>query len=166
VGNGEGVLRYDGESWTLISLPGKQIGRDVVTGRDGQIYVGSYDTFGWLQTSPDGEMVYQELLTAVGLKGRDRDLGNVWQILVTDEGTYFRGERALHFLSYDHKTVRHWPLDENQRSFFAQGNQLYARIAGKGFCRFVDGRFELEPGGAVFANQGLPASSIVTAGAC
>ena len=156
VGNGEGVLGYDGETWKLITLPGKQIGRDVVTGRDGRIYVASYDTFGWLQSSPDGEMVYQELLTAVGLKGRERDLGNVWQIIVTDEGTYFRGERMLHFLSYDHKQVKHWPLDENQRSFFAQGNQLYARIAGKGFCRFVDGKFEVMPGGELFADQGLP----------
>ena len=156
VGNGEGVLRYDGETWTLISLPAKQIGREVVTGRDGRIYVGSYDTFGWLQTSPDGDMVYQELLTAVGLKGRDRELGDIWQIIVTDEGTYFRGERALHFLSYDHKQVKHWPLDENQRSFFAQGNQLYARIAGKGFCRFDDGKFVLLPGGESFADQGLP----------
>ncbi len=156
VGNGEGVLRYDGETWSLISLPGKQFGRDVVTGRDGRIYVASYDTFGWLQAAPDGEMVYQELLTAVGLKGRERDLGDVWQIIVTDEGTYFRGERMLHYLSYDHKTVKHWPLDENQRSFFAQGNQLYARIAGKGYCRFVDGKFELLPGGERFANQSLP----------
>jgi diguanylate cyclase (GGDEF)-like protein len=156
VGNGEGVLRYDGEKWDLISLPGKQTGRDVVTGQDGNIYVGSYDTFGWLRTAPDGEMVYQELLTATGLKGRDRDIGNVWQILATGEGMYFRGERALHFLSYDRKTVRHWPLDENQRSLFVQGNRLYARIAGKGFCRFEDGRFELEPGGERFAEESLP----------
>ena len=156
VGNGEGVLRYDGEKWGLISLPGKVIGRDVVTGLDGRIYVGSYDTFGWLQTSPDGEMVYQELLTAAGLKGRERNLGNVWQIMVTEEGVYFRGERALHFLSYDRKTVKHWPLGENQRSFFNQGKQLYARIDGVGFCRFDDGKFTLEPGGELFAHQSLP----------
>ena len=156
VGNGEGVLRYDGEKWDLISLPGKQTGRDVVKGQDGSIYVGSYDTFGWLRTAPDGQMVYQELLTAAGLKGRDRNVGNVWQILATGEGMYFRAERALHFLSYDRKTVRHWPLDENQRSLFVQGNRLYARIAGKGFCRFEDGRFELEPGGERFAEESLP----------
>ena len=156
VGNTEGVLRYDGEKWGLIELPGKQIGRDVVAGMDARIYVGSYDTFGWLQTTPDGETVYQELLTAAGLKGRERNVGNVWQIIVTGEGVYFRGEKALHFLSYGHRQVKHWPLNENQRSFYAQGNQLYARIDGRGLCRFVDGRFELEPGGELFAKQILP----------
>ena len=54
VGNGEGVLRHDGETWNLISLPGKQVGRDLAMGREGRIYVGSYDTFGWLRTAPDG----------------------------------------------------------------------------------------------------------------
>jgi diguanylate cyclase (GGDEF)-like protein len=153
VGNSEGVLRYDGETWQLIELPGKQLGRDVVLGFDERIYIGSYDSFGWLQTTADGETVYRELLTAAGLKGRDRNVGSVWQIIATKEGVYFRGETALHFLSYDHKTVKHWPLQENQRSFFAQGSQLYARIDGVGFCRFIDGKFELEPGGDLFANQ-------------
>jgi diguanylate cyclase (GGDEF)-like protein len=156
VGNSEGVLRYDGETWSLIELPGRQMGREVVQGDDGQIYVASYDTFGWLQTSPDGEIVYQELLTAYGLKGKDRNVGTVWQVVPTHEGVYFRGETALHFLSYDHKRVKHWPLAENQRSFYAQGNQLYARIDGLGFCKFVDGKFILEPGGAAFKDQSLP----------
>jgi diguanylate cyclase (GGDEF)-like protein len=155
VGNSEGVLRYDGETWSLIELPGQQIAREVVTGADQRIYVGSYDSFGWLMTSPDGEIVYQELMTAVGLKGKDRNVGNVWQVLATDEGVYFRGESALHFLSYDHQRVKHWPLPENQRSFFTQGNQLYARIDGLGFSRFVDGKFELEPGGELFRDTPL-----------
>jgi diguanylate cyclase (GGDEF)-like protein len=155
VGNSEGVLRYDGEKWDLIELPGKQLGRAVVTGEDSRIYVGSYDTFGWLQTNDDGETVFQELLTAAGLKGKDRNVGSVWQIITTHEGVYFRGETELHFLSYDHRTVKHWPLDENQRSFFAQGNQLYARIDGRGFCRFDNGKFVLEPGGELFAKQTL-----------
>ena len=156
VGNSEGVLRYDGETWSLIELPGKQLGRDVVAGADERIYVGSYDSFGWLRTSPDGETVYQELMTAAGLKGKARNVGDVWQIITTPEGMYFRGGNTLHFLSYDRKTVKHWPLPETQRSFYAQGNQLYARIDGLGFCKFVNGKFLLEPGGALFANKSLP----------
>ena len=110
VGNAEGVLRYDGEQWSLIQLPGKQVGRELVSGRDGHIYVGSYDTFGWLRTSPDGDIVYQELLTTAGLKGRARNVGNVWQVLAADDGVYFRAERMLYFLSYDRKQVRAWPM--------------------------------------------------------
>jgi hypothetical protein len=156
VGNSEGVLRYDGETWSLIELPGRQLGRDVVEGADKKIYVGSYDTFGELVTSDKGETVYHPLLDETGLKGKDRNVGSVWQIITTDEGVYFRGETALHFLSYDRKRVKHWPLGENQRSFYAQGNQLYARIDGLGFCKFVDGKFQLEPGGETFADKSLP----------
>jgi diguanylate cyclase (GGDEF)-like protein len=156
VGNAEGVLRYDGETWNLIGLPGRQFAREVVTGADGEIYVGSYDSFGWLQTTLDGDVVYQELLTAVGLKGREREVGDVWQVIATEKGVYFRTEKVLHFLSYDRKQVKHWPLNENQRSFFVQDQQLYARINGLGFCKFIDGRFVLEPGGELFAKQRLP----------
>lgn len=155
VGNGDGVLRFDGDQWDLIGLPGRNLARTVVTGRDGQIYVGSFDSFGWLQTAADGRTVYRELLTAAGLKGPDRQVASVWQIIATDAGVYFRTEKSLHFLSYDRRQVRRWPLGENQRGVYAQGEQLYARIDGQGFSRFVDGRFVLEPGGARFASQGL-----------
>jgi diguanylate cyclase (GGDEF)-like protein len=156
VGNSEGVLRYDGETWSLIELPGQSLARDVVAGDDQRIYVGGYDTFGWLQTSPDGEIVYQELMTAVGLKGKDRNVGSVWQVLTTPAGVYFRGETALHFLSYDHKVVKHWPLGVNQRIIYALGDELYSRIDGMGFSKFDDGKFVLEPGGEMFRDKSLP----------
>lgn len=155
VGNGEGVLRYDGERWDLIGLPGRYLARTLETGADGHIYVGSYDSFGWLQDTPDGETVYRELLTAAELTGREREVGNVWQIIATADGVYFRSERFLHLLGYDQRLRKRWPLAENQRAFYAVGEQLYARIDGVGFTRFVDGRFELEPGGEFFADRSL-----------
>ena len=41
VGNVEGVLRYDGETWDLLPLPATTRVSDLATGRDGQIYVAS-----------------------------------------------------------------------------------------------------------------------------
>ena len=155
VGNVEGVLRYDGQTWQLIRLPGKQIARAIAAGKDGRIYVGSYDSFGWLQISDKGDTSYQELLTAAGLQGRERAVGAIWQVIAGEAGVYFRAERSLHFLSYDRRTVKHWPIDDEVRSFYGVGKQLYARVAGRGFCRFIDGRFELEPGGQRFADQSL-----------
>jgi diguanylate cyclase (GGDEF)-like protein len=156
VGNNEGVLRYDGEQWQLIKLPGNMAAREVVAGRDGRIYVGSYDTFGWLRHTPDGDIVYEELLTAVGRQGKDRSVGVVWQVLPTQAGVYFRAEHSLDFLSYDRRQHKRWPMADTVRVFHIDGDTLYSRINGKGLCRFVDGRFELEPGGEMFANQPLP----------
>ncbi|MDQ3287236.1 MAG: diguanylate cyclase [Pseudomonadota bacterium] len=155
VGNGEGVLRYDGERWDLIGLPGRYPARELATGHDGHIYVGSYDSFGWLQENAAGETEYRELLTAAGLRGKDRAVGNVWQVIATADGVYFRSEKSLHLLDYRQRLLKHWPLQENQRAIYKVGSQLFARIDGLGFTRFADGKFELEPGGGVFADQGL-----------
>jgi diguanylate cyclase (GGDEF)-like protein len=155
VGNVEGVLRYDGDTWELLPLPGKTEARDLAAGRDGRIYVASYDTFGWLTTGDDGAVHYQELLTAAGLKGPARAVGQVWQVLATGQGVYFRAESALHFISYDRRRIEHWPLPSTVRSFFADGDVLYARVAGVGVCRLVMGRLEPEPGGGRFADHAL-----------
>ena len=52
--------------------------------------------------------------------------------------------------------MKHWPLSENQRPIFAMDNQLYARMDGVGFSRFVDGKWVLEPGGELFKEKSLP----------
>lgn len=156
VGNAEGVLRYDGERWQLIKLPGNLIARVVVAGEDGRIYVGSYDSFGWLRSTRDGDIRYEELLTAVGLKERERSIGTVWQILPTSKGIYIRAEHQLYYLDYAHREHRQWPLADTVRIFYNQGDDLFARVNGLGFCRFVDGKFVIEPGGEQFANQPLP----------
>ncbi len=155
VGNSAGVLRYDGERWDLTRLPGADPVRKVVAGVDGRIYVGSHDTFGWLEPLPGGALAYRELLTAAGLAGKARRIGTIWQVIATSEGVYFRSERALHFLAYDHARASHWPLGDDQRVIYADGDELFARIEGVGFTRFVDGRFVPEPGGDMFARRRL-----------
>ncbi len=155
VANSAGVLRYDGERWDLTPLPGRDPVRKVVAGADDRIYVGSHDTFGWLQPGPGGRLDYRELLTAAGLTGQARRIGTIWQIIATADGVFFRSERALHFLGYDHARSAHWPLGDNQRVMYAADQQLFARIEGVGFARFIDGRFAPEPGAEVFARQRL-----------
>lgn len=155
VGNSAGVLRYDGERWDLTPLPGRDPVRKVVAGADGRMYVGSHDSFGWLEPMPGGTLAYRELLTAAGLVGEARRIGTIWQVIATTAGVYFRSERTLHFLAYDHARSTHWPLGDDQRVMYADGETLFARIQGVGFTRFVDGRFVPEPGADMFARRRL-----------
>ncbi len=156
VGNIEGVLRYDGVDWQLTALPGRSPVRSLGTGADGQIYVGGYDTFGRLVQNEEGGLAYEELQTRAGLRNSQRYVGIVWEVLPTAQGVYFRAETGLHFLPYDDAPARRWPLADEVRSFYPVGDQLLARVQGRGLCRFVDGRFELVPGGDVFVTQPLP----------
>lgn len=157
VGNVEGVLRYDGVDWLLTALPGRSPGRSLGTGADGQVYVGGYDTFGRLVRNEDGEIAYEELLTRAGLRGSQRHVGIVWEVVPAAQGVYFRAESALHFLPYEPDAPpQQWPLDEAVRSFTLAGDHLYTRVQGRGLCRFEQGRFVLEPGGEAFADQPLP----------
>ena len=156
VGNIEGVLRFDGETWDLITLPGNAVARDVVTGADGRIYVSSYDNFGVLTTNATGEVAFQELLTASGLQGEDRHVGTVWEAIPTPDGVYFRAEHELFFISFDRKRRGRWPLSEQTRSVYWADGMLLSRVAGVGLCRFVDGKMLPEPGAEVFADQSLP----------
>jgi len=155
VGNSEGILKFDGSSWELIELPGKQIARDLVRAQDNKIYVASYDTFGELVTDKDGKINFQELLSLAGLKGIKRRIGIVWEVVSTGEGVYFRAEETLFYISYDRMTVRSWPVSIDVRSVFAQGNAIYARVDGQGFSKLINGKFELEPGGEVFSKLAL-----------
>ncbi|WP_460823735.1 diguanylate cyclase [Lysobacter olei] len=155
VGNLDGLLRFDGESWRLFELPGQQPARTIARGADGRIYVGSYDTFGWMAPATGGGLVYRELLTAAGLQGKERNVGVVWAVLPTSTGVYFQSDHALHFLPYRGERGRTWPLPKNSRAFYVDGDTLYTRIEGQGFSRFVDGRFVLEPGGEQFASRPL-----------
>lgn len=157
VGNVDGLLRFDGETWRLFEVPGRAAVRSIAIGADGRVYVGSYDTFGWMAADGEGGLVYRELLSAAGLRGDARQVGVVWDVVPAQTGVYFRSDHALHFVPYREGKARNWPLDDNVRGFFADGDALFARMEGKGFSRFVDGQFVPEPGAAVFAHRGLPA---------
>ena len=155
VGNVEGVLRHDGVDWLITPLPGRSPARSLAIGTDGQVYVGGYDTFGRLVRNADGELSFEELLTRAGLRDQQRFVGIVWETIATTTGVYFRAEQAMHFVPYGPGEAKRWPLDENVRSFFPVGDALYARIDGRGLCRFEDGKFTLVPGGEMFAKRVL-----------
>lgn len=104
VGNVEGVLRFGGGRWELFGLPGGSAARALHRGWDGRIYVGGYDRFGVLDTLPDGRLRYQDLRARFGLSGAAGNVGDVWSVMETPRGLYFRSSRALFFLGRDGAT--------------------------------------------------------------
>ncbi len=59
--NDNGILEYDGKTWTIIPIPENRSVRSLCKGDDGVIYVGSVGEFGYLQPSVNGKLHYASL---------------------------------------------------------------------------------------------------------
>ncbi len=151
-GNAEGLLRHASGRWELIELPGRSPARALAIGPDGALYVGGYDRIGRVVEAPDGGVAYVDLYDRFGLTREHAALGNVWDVIATPDGVWFRAERRMFRYGADGSAAS-WPLPDSLRGVHAIGRELYGRLEGEGLARFVDGRFESLPGGALFARR-------------
>jgi diguanylate cyclase (GGDEF)-like protein len=154
VGNQSGLLYFDGTQWRLLELPRRSLARALAMDPQGRLFVGGYDQFGMVQADPTGTLVFEDLRPLFGLDPEQVAFGNVWDVVRSDDGVYFRTKDQMFFLADDgdHKT---WPVDERARQLYAIGRDIYARIHGVGLSLFDDSRFQPIPGGELFANQPL-----------
>ncbi|GAB2584118.1 ligand-binding sensor domain-containing protein [Spirosoma areae] len=86
VGNYNGLLEYDGSNWRLIEVPGLTV-RALDVDNSGTVFVGTQSDFGFLKTTPTGQMQYVSL--ARHLPVSDRSVPPVWRLFCTPEGVYF-----------------------------------------------------------------------------
>ena len=148
VGNNDGLLRMQGHEWQTIPLPGGMAAGSLARGRDGRVYLAGYDSFGMIDTATDGRAVYHDLRDAFGLKGADRSLGWLWQVIPVADGVYFRAQQRLLFYRFDGHHQQ-WPLSESEGGFSAWHGNLYNQSKANGLQRFDHGRMLPLAGGAL-----------------
>jgi len=146
VGNGDGLLRMQGHEWQTIPLPGGMAASSVARGRDGRIYLAGYDSFGVIETAPDGNAVYRDLRDAFGLKGQERALGSLVDVLPVANGVYFVSQHRLLFYRFDGHHQQ-WPLDGVDVGFSVYHDHLYTLHKASGLLRFENGRLLPVSGG-------------------
>ncbi len=146
IGNGDGVLEYDGEIFRLIQLPNKSTVRSLFKSTEGRIYVGGIDDFGYLAPNRSG------LLTFVSLKNEIGDSSfvftSVWQIHQIDKKIYFRTPKYL--FEYSNKKIK--VIDGNGAigHSFVLNNKLYVKQRNVGLLQLDDDKLKLAPGGKEF----------------
>lgn len=156
VANLDGVLRFDGDRWELLRLPGAVPATALARGEDGRIYVGGFDIFGVLAEQPDGSMRLDALSTPAQLPNQSGAVANVWQVIPDRGSVRFRAERAMFALDPALGTLRIAPLAETTRMFFPTREGLIGRIEGRGLVRMGDdGSLNDLPGGEQFVSRGV-----------
>ncbi len=99
--NNQGLLVFDGINWELFPLESQSIIRSVYP-HNGRIYTGSYQEFGFWDTTLNGEMKYNSLTPLMQEYNMQSD--EFWEIIAHKGAIYFRSFGAVYKYENDRIT--------------------------------------------------------------
>ncbi|HUX44725.1 MAG TPA: GAF domain-containing protein, partial [Terracidiphilus sp.] len=138
------VMEYDGVTWRKIFIP-SNVTRSIVCDQSGRLWVGGNNEFGYLTPDAAGKLTYVSLLDKI--PAEHRSFTDVWQILPTPQGTYFRSYETL--FRWDGKKMQVWASGPNS-SFEALSEvhgHVYTSQASIGLEEIVGDQLRPVPGG-------------------
>lgn len=136
--NNEGLMTFNGHSWKLLPVPNHTRLRSVKADKDGRIYVGAQDDFGYYLADGDGVLRYTSLKPAV--RDREDQFADIWDIALYDGGVFFRGTTKI--FHYDQHRLHVYPATSQWHVLRRTGNGLYAQDAEKGLMQFKAGAWQ------------------------
>ncbi len=141
-GNSNGVLEYDGETWSFIEVSLGSYVYSLAKDSTGVIYVGSYGEFGFLKANHLGELKYQSL--SAKLPEDDQYFSNVMAIYANSTHVFFQTQEAVYIYNLANQSLKTILPDESfHTSFMVKGN-FYVRERQKGLMKWNSKTNQLE----------------------
>jgi diguanylate cyclase (GGDEF)-like protein len=153
VGATDAVLRFDGVRWETFATPRPGPVRRLWRDRNGRLWFGGNDSFGWLERTPEGGERFVDAATAFAADIGTAGFDDIWSVLERDEGMYFRALRWLFLVDHDGRRLQAWPAPNRLGGIASHAGELLVNWRGEGIKRRVGDHFELIPGGEQFARQ-------------
>jgi len=129
VGDGSGIIEFNGRDWKRIETPNNTIVREMAVDTLGRIFVGASDNFGLLQPNNKGEMKYISLSRSVSNKGIK--FLDIWGVFSTSHGVFFCSNKYV--FRYYHNKISIIPVDFMVQDAYLLNDQLYLPTQ-KGLC--------------------------------
>ncbi|MGM0497313.1 MAG: hypothetical protein ACQESJ_05300, partial [Bacteroidota bacterium] len=149
IGNGNGVMEYDGERFRLIELPNKTTGRSMDIGENNRIYVGSVGDIGYLKPDEKGKTEYVSLIPK--LDEEHKDFGDVWDAEYDGESVFFRSYQKLFRFIDD--TIHVWEAKKRFAGSFLLNDTFYVRDKKEGLFKVQGNKLIPAPNGHLFENN-------------
>ncbi|MGI9544031.1 MAG: hypothetical protein ACR2MX_12310, partial [Cyclobacteriaceae bacterium] len=121
VGNGAGVLEFDGVTWRLIALPNKSVVRSFAKAEDGTIYVGGAREFGFLKLDSVGQTGFQSLLP--NLPNEYHSFTDIWHTYAVGEAVYFVSKDYV--FQWENNQFKVWQPERSFGYDFLVNNTLF-----------------------------------------
>lgn len=163
IGNGEGVLEYDGVNWRLIKIPNDVV-RCLAIDEDGKIFLGGINEIGYLSPDSIGTLKYISLNKYIAKD--DANYGDVWRIIVHEDGLYFQTFSALFLLESDknknvgfldrilkYPSLKRWESRTRFNPIHSMGKRIFVHERNTGLQELINGKLVMLPGGEKFAQD-------------
>jgi PAS domain S-box-containing protein len=149
VGNGDGVLEYDGINWRLIPSKNKTAIRSLAVDDAGRVYVGAQGEIGYLAPDETGTMRFVSLNDQI--ETPYQTFLDVWDIHVTSQGVFFNSRESLFLLVNSH--IKVWKAQTGFHRAFLVYGRLFVRQDDVGLMELVRDKLVLVKGGEHFAQE-------------
>lgn len=144
--NGAGLLKYDGNKWTILAhIPGISIFFDSISKT---VFVGSINNFGYIHINNQGVSKYVSLSDKLK---QNKDIGYVWDCFATVDGIFFLTENKLY--RYKNGNFKVWDSQNKFHTAFAVDNKVFIREVGKGLLCIEKDNLYIVEGSEIFAEK-------------
>ncbi len=137
IGNHEGLLEGDGQTWKLYKLPAGGILRSVSIDKNNRIYTGSFEEFGYWEADKSGMLHYTSLIDKIENFTFHNE--NIWKIIIRDNLVYFQAFSNVFI--YDQNTIQVVSPKNNIIFLLEAGNKLVAQNINGGLVELVNNKF-------------------------
>ncbi len=148
-GNTHGILEYDGVQWRFIATTTPDIVRSLAVDKNGVVYVGGHNYFGYLQADSIGQMKFISL--SKNLSDDEKGFKDVWKTYATTQGVYFQTRTAL-YLWADNK-LKVWKPENIFHLSYNVRDTLYIRQFDKGLMFMDRDSLRLVKNGEFYADK-------------
>jgi signal transduction histidine kinase/CheY-like chemotaxis protein/ligand-binding sensor domain-containing protein len=146
--SGSNIHEYDGVTWRKIEVPSTTT-RSLALDDKGRIWVGAGENFGYLEPDAAGTLHYVSLFDKV--PPEHRGITDVWQVLPTPQGIYFRAYERL--FRWDGKQMHAWVPKSRFQALSMVGGHIYTAQDGIGLQEIVGDEIRDVPGGEAYKNS-------------
>ena len=148
--NNEGLLEYNGNTWTLYKSPNETIIRSVKA-IDDIVYSGSYMEFGYWKRLSNGRLVYISLSKSI--KNKIIDDEQFWNILSFDKSIIFQSLNRIYIYDLDTKKINIISPKNSITKVFKTENAIYFQVINEGLFEIENEKSKLVSDDLVFKNN-------------
>jgi DNA-binding CsgD family transcriptional regulator len=142
--NSGGLGEYNGITMKMYMLPFRQSIRTVYISKEGRIFTGSFEEFGFWKDTTGGNLIYKSLSKYIDIEKNDE----IWKIYEYKDKILFQSFTTIY--CYDYKQVVSVKAPFTMLFLFNAGERLICQVLGNGLYWFNGKDFDFVKGSEMF----------------